>query len=427
MIWIIIFTFGVLAILGVPIAYSLAVATTLGFALSPNMPMFIVAHKMVTGIDSFVILAVPLYILAGALMETGGIATRLVRLSMVLIGWVRGGLAMVVVVVEYLFSGLSGSTAADVSAVGSMLIPPMARSGYTGAYAVAVVSAASAMGMLVPPCINMVVAGAIANVSVGALFFGGFIPAIVLAICIMILIYWQARRHAWKAEERVTISRFFQAWTGAIIPLGMPVIIFGGILGGIVTPTEAGMLAVAYALIVGMVVYREINLRKLYHVLLEAAISSGVIGMLVGIASVFAWMMAAEKIPETILKGMLSFSTSPIVFLLLSAGIFLVIGSFLEGLPAIVVLLPTMFPIVEKLGLNPIHYVNVIIAAVGIGLFLPPIGLGVLIACSIGKIDVTSATRALAPFLVVLLLGLFVLILFPSITLFLPRLAGLVR
>jgi tripartite ATP-independent transporter DctM subunit len=427
LIWIIIFTFGVLAILGVPIAYSLAVATTLGFALSPNMPMFIVAHKMVTGIDSFVILAVPLYILAGALMETGGIATRLVRLSMVLIGWVRGGLAMVVVVVEYLFSGLSGSTAADVSAVGSMLIPPMARSGYTGAYAVAVVSAASAMGMLVPPCINMVVAGAIANVSVGALFFGGFIPAIVLAICIMILIYWQARRHAWKAEERVTISRFFQAWTGAIIPLGMPVIIFGGILGGIVTPTEAGMLAVAYALIVGMVVYREINLRKLYHVLLEAAISSGVIGMLVGIASVFAWMMAAEKIPETILKGMLSFSTSPIVFLLLSAGIFLVIGSFLEGLPAIVVLLPTMFPLVEKLGLNPIHYVNVIIAAVGIGLFLPPIGLGVLIACSIGKIDVTSATRALAPFLVVLLLGLFVLILFPSITLFLPRLAGLVR
>ena len=427
MIWTIIAVFAVLAILGVPIAYSLALATTLGLAFSANIPMFVMAHKMATGIDSFVILAIPLYILAGALMETGGIATRLVTLSMALIGWVRGGLAMVVVVVEYLFSGLSGSTAADVSAVGSMLIPPMGRSGYTRAYAVAVVSAASAMGMLVPPCINMVVAGAIANISVGALFFGGFIPAIVLAICIMILIYLQARRHAWKAEERVTVKKFVRAWTGAIIPLGMPIIIFGGILGGIVTPTEAGMLAVFYALIVGVGIYREISLRKLYHILLDAAISSGVVGILVGIASVFAWMMAAEKIPEAILKGMLSFSTSPYVFLALSALIFMVIGSFLEGLPAIVVLLPTMFPIVQKLGLHPIHYVNVVIAAVGIGLFLPPVGLGILIACSIAKIDVTSATRALAPFLVVLLVGLLILVLFPSITLFLPRLAGLIR
>ncbi len=427
MIWAIIGTFAVFAALGIPMAYSLALATTLGLALATDIPLFVMAHKMATGIDSFVLLAVPLYILAGALMETGGMATRLVNLAMVVVGWIRGGLAMVVVAVEYLFSGLSGATVADVSAVGSMLIPSLARAGYSRAYAVAVVSASSAMGMLVPPCINMVVAGAIANVSVGALFIGGFIPAIVLAIAILLLIYWHARKYGWKAEERVTPGKFIRAGGEALVPLGMPIIIFGGILGGVVTPTEAGMLAVAYALVVGVGIYREISFRKLYKILLEAAITSGVIGILVGIASVFAWVMAAQKIPETILQGMLSLSTSPLVFLVLSAGIFLIIGSFLEGLPAIVVLLPTMFPVIDKLGIHPIHYINVIIGAVGIGLFLPPIGLGMLIACSIAKIDIGSAARALAPFLIMLLIGLLIVILFPSITLILPQIAGLIR
>ncbi len=425
MIWAIVGIFAVLAAFGIPIAYSLAVATSVGLAMSANIPLFVMAHKMATGIDSFVLLAVPLYILAGALMETGGMATRLVNLATVMVGWVRGGLAMVVVAVEYLFSGLSGATVADVSAVGSMLIPSMVRAAYSRAYAVAVVSASSAMGMLVPPCINMVVAGAIANISVGALFVGGFIPAIVLAVAIMSLIYWHARKFGWKAEEGVTVGKVVRASLQALVPLGMPIIIFGGILGGIVTPTEAGMLAVVYALVVGVGIYREIRLRKVYKILLEAAITSGVIGMLVGIASVFAWMMAAQKIPEAILQGMLALSTSPYVFLILSALIFIVIGSFLEGLPAIVVLLPTMFPIVQKLGIHPIHYVNVIIAAVGIGLFLPPIGLGMLIACSIAKIDIGPAARSLAPFLVMLMIGLLVVIIFPSITLVLPRLAGL--
>jgi C4-dicarboxylate transporter, DctM subunit len=419
--------FLVLAALGIPIAYSLALATTMGLAMSAKIPLFVMAHKMVTGIDSFVILAIPLYILAGALMETGGIAARLVTLARALVGWVSGGLAMVVVVVEYLFSGLSGSTAADVSAVGSMLIPSLTRAAYSRAYAVAVVSASSAMGMLVPPCINMVVAGAIANVSVGALFVGGFVPAIVLAVFILVLIYWQARRNHWQADQRLTASQFMRAWGGALVPLGMPIIIFGGILGGIVTPTEAGMVAVVYALIVGVIVYREIRVRDLYRIFLDAAVTSGVIGILVGIASVFAWFMAAEKIPETLLQGMLSISTSPLVFLLLSAVVFMIVGALLEGLPAIVVLLPTMFPIVAKLGIHPIHYVNVIIAAVGIGLFLPPIGLGVLIACSIARIDVTSAARALAPFLLMLVLGLVIVVLFPTITLILPRAAGLIR
>ena len=338
------------------------------------------AHKMVTGIDSFVILAIPLYILAGSIMERGKIASGLVDLAMALVGWIRGGLAMAVVVVEYIFSGLSGSTAADVSAVGSMLIPSMARANYSRAYAVAVVSAASAMGMLVPPCINMVVAGAIANVSVGALFIGGFIPAFVLALMIMGLIYFQARRFNWKAEKRVSAKGLIRTLFKALIPLGMPAIVFGGILGGIVTPTEAGMIAVVYALIVELLIYREIRFRDLHKIILDAAITSAIVSILVAIASVFAWMMATQKIPDAILAGMLSISTSAVIFMILSAITFMVIGGCLEGLPAIVVLLPTMLPIVKKMGIEPIHYINIMIAAVGIGQFFPPIGLGVLIA-----------------------------------------------
>lgn len=426
MIWIAICVFGVLIVLGVPIAYGLGVAT-LVLLVTNNVPLFVMPHKMAFGINSFVILAIPLYILAGSLMDTGGIASRLVRVGMVLVGWIRGGLAMSVVVVEYLFSGLSGSTAADVSAVGSMLIPSLARAGYSYAYGVAVVSASSAMGMLVPPCINMVVAGSIANISVGALFVGGFIPAVVLAIFIMILIYWQARKYGWKAEERVTAGKFLQSLWGSLIPMGMPIIIFGGIIGGIATPTEAGVLAVVYALVVGVVIYREIRLRDLYRIFLDAAITSGVIGILVGIASVFGWMMTTQKMSDAILEGMLYVSSSPYVFLLLSVLVFMIIGALLEGLPAIVVLVPTMFPIVGKLGIHPIHYINLIIAAVGIGVFLPPIGMGLLIACSIAKTDVTSATRALVPFLVMLLIGMLILVFFPSITLFLPRVVGFIQ
>jgi len=426
-IWTILGVFIVLTLLDLPIVFSLALALALGLAGASEIPLFVVAHKMATGIDSFVLLAIPLYVLAGSLMETGGISVRLVALARVLVGWIRGGLAMVVVVVEYLFSGLSGSTAADVSAVGSMLIPSMARAGYSREYAVSVVSASSAMGMLVPPCINMVVAGAIANVSVGALFIGGFIPAMVLALSILVLIYGQAWRNGWQAEERVTLGTFVRAVGAALVPLGMPIIIFGGILGGIVTPTEAGMLAVIYAAVVGVGIYREIRLRDLYRILLDTAVASGVICILVGVASVFAWVMAAEKIPHAILSGTLSLSASPVVFLALSALIFMVIGAFLEGLPAIVVLLPAMYPVSAQLGIHPIHYINVIIAAVGIGLFLPPIGLGLFIACSIAKITVTAAARALGPFLIMLLIGLLVLILIPSLTLFLPRVAGLIR
>jgi len=242
MIPIIAVSFVVLLLLGIPVAFVIGVAGFIGLWWSGEYPLTVIVKQTFEGVDSFVLLAIPLFILAGAFMETGGIAVRLVRLAQVLVGWIRGGLSMAVVVAEYIFSGISGSTVADVSAIGSTMIPPMLRAGYRPEQAVAVVSAASAMGILVPPCILMIVIGSVANVSVAALFAAGFLPAVVLALAIMAYIWYDAGRSGIEARARASWGDIGRAFVDAMIPLGLPAIIFGGILGGVVTPTEAAVL-----------------------------------------------------------------------------------------------------------------------------------------------------------------------------------------
>src|SRR2546425_2387446 len=244
--------FLVLLTLGVPVAFAIGAAGLAGLAWSGEFPLIIIMQQIHQSVDSFVLLAIPLFIFAGMLMETGGIAVRLVHLAQALVGWIRGGLAMAVVIAEYIFSGISGSTIADVSAIGATVIPPMTRAGYRPGQAVSIGAAASAMGILVPPCILMIVIGSIANVSVAALFIGGFIPAVVLALAIMGYIYWEARREGMAPPPRTTPSELGRAFVGALIPLGLPPIIFRGILGGVMTPTEAAAVAVFYAALVGL-------------------------------------------------------------------------------------------------------------------------------------------------------------------------------
>jgi len=254
--------FLLLMLLGVPVAFAIGAAGLAGLAWSGEFPMIIVMQQIHQSVDSFVLLAIPLFIFAGMLMETGGIAVRLVRLAQALVGWIRGGLAMAVVIAEYIFSGISGSTIADVSAIGATMIPPMTRAGYRPGQAVSIVAAASAMGILVPPCILMIVLASIANVSVAALFVAGFLPAVVLALAIMGYIYWEARVAGMGAAEKFNIRAVKKAFVDAVIPLGLPAIIFGGILGGVVTPTEAAALAVLYAFVVGVFVYRGATCRR---------------------------------------------------------------------------------------------------------------------------------------------------------------------
>jgi len=418
-------TFVVLLLLAVPVSFTVGVAAIAGFWWSGQHPLTQILKQTFEGVDSFVLLAIPLFILAGALMETGGIAVRLVRLAQVLIGWVRGGLSMAVVVAEYIFSGISGSTVADVSAIGSTMIPPMLRAGYKPEQAVAIVSAASAMGILVPPCILMIVIGSVANVSVAALFAAGFLPAVVLAAAIMGYIYWDAKRSGIDATARSTWPEIRRIFLDALLPLGLPVIIFGGILGGAVTPTEAAVIAVVYAFIVGVFVYREIAWKDLPGIFIHSAVVTAAVCFLLGTAAVVAWVLVVQAIPQMLLAAMTAVPGGAVMFLLLSAALFIALGAVLEGLPAVVILMPTFLPVVRALGIDIVHYSTVVVAATGIGLFLPPIGVGFFIACGIARITVDRATSAMMPYVVMMCLGLLVVILVPWVTLVVPRLLGL--
>jgi C4-dicarboxylate transporter DctM subunit len=414
--------FVVLLLLGVPVAFTIGAAGVAGLVWHGGYPLTIVIQQAFLAVDSFVLLAIPLFILAGALMETGGIAVRLVRFAQAMVGWIRGGLAMAVVVAEYIFSGISGSTIADVSAIGATMIPPMTRAGYRPEQAVSIVAAASAMGILVPPCILMIVIGAIANVSVAALFVGGFIPAVVLAIAIMAYIWVDARRSGLARSARASLPELGRALVDALIPLGLPVIIFGGILGGVVTPTEAAAIAVFYAAIVGLFVYREIRWAQLPEILVQSAVVTAAVCFLLGVAAVVAWILAVEHVPALLLRAMQAASAGPVMFLVFSALLFIVLGAVLEGLPAVVILLPTFLPVVKQLDIDLVHYSIVVVAATGIGLFLPPVGVGLFISCGIANISVDRAVRPMLPYVVFLCLGLLLVILFPWLTLVLPRL-----
>ena len=414
--------FLVLLIIGVPVAVAVGAAGYVGALLAAPLPLATSVQTILHQVDSFVLLSLPLFILAGALMETGGIAHRLVALAVALVGWIRGGLGMAVITAEYIFSGISGSTVADVSAVAATTIPGMVRAGYSKELAVAIVSAASAMGILVPPCILMIVIGSVASLSVAALFTAGFLPAVVLALVLMVYVWWRAGKSGIAAEPLPTAVGIARAFWHALIPLGMPAIIFGGILGGIMTPTEASVIAVLYAAIVGLFVYREVKWRDLPEIIVKSAMVTGAVGLLLGTAGLVSWFLTVQQMPATLIRIMTMVPGSALVFLFATAIIFVFFGAVIEGLPAVVILLPSLLPVAKGLSIDPIHYAIVIVAAVGIGLFLPPIGVGLFIACGIADVSVDRATRAMMPFVIVLTVGLVIIILVPWITLVLPRL-----
>ena len=419
--WLAVLVLAGLIVAGAPIAFSMGVASTLFFVLFEKIPLMVTHTRMVGGIDSFPLLAVPFFVLAGELMNTGGVTHRLVALARVMVGHVRGGLGMVVVVGEYFFSGISGSTVADVSAIGSLLIPAMKKAGYRPADSVAIVSAATAMGILVPPCIMMVVLGGMTGMSVGALFLAGFIPAAILALCIMALIYVQAVRTKLPLEPRPSLREAGRAVAGAIIPLLLPVIIFGGILSGAATATEVSVIAVAYAFIVGVFVYKEIPYREIIPILTRTAIITGTVMFLCGSSSVLSWIFSINKVPQ-ILGGLVTqVSTSPLVFLLLCNVTFIVLGAVLEGLPALLILIPIFLPFSGQFGINPLHLGILAIASIGIGIFLPPIGVGMFIACTFAEIEIEKVIVPFIPYLLVLLLGLFLISVVPWFTVFLPN------
>jgi C4-dicarboxylate transporter DctM subunit len=443
--------FLVTAGLGMPLAFTLAL-TSLTYLLGiGGVSLIILPIKILGGVDSFVLLAIPLFILGGALMESGGISERIVNLAMAIVGRVRGGLAMVAVVAEVLFSGISGSTAADVSAISSLLVPSMRRAGYSGPESVSIVAAASAMGILVPPCLTMVVLGSLVNLSIVTLFLAGFIPAFILAAALLVLIALRARHQAWPLSGRVSKGDLARAARRAAVPLGLPVLLFGGIFSGATTVTEAALLAVVYALVAGAFIggvrsdpgrppgladsgpptadsgpYGANVEGHSDHSLVRQLAQSGIVTAttlwVLAAASAFAWILVREWVPQTLGEWIGSVGLGRVGFLTLTVVLFVIIGALLEGLPALLIFGPILFPIGRAIGVDPVHYGIVIIAAMGIAFFLPPVGVGLSIAAGIARVDIDDVSRTYVPYLIALLVGLALICAFPDLTLVLPRL-----
>ena len=406
--------------LGLPLAFTLAL-TSLTYLLGiGGVGLIILPIKILGGVDSFVLLAIPLFILAGALMESGGISERIVDLAMAIVGKVRGGLAMVVVVAEILFSGISGSTAADVSAISSLLVPSMRRAGYSGPESVSVVAAASAMGILVPPCLTMVVLGSLVNLSIVTLFLAGFVPAFILAAALLVLIAVRARRQNWPVTTGASHADLGRALRRAIVPTGLPVVLFGGIFSGATTVTEAALIAVVYALVAGIFM-GGVRRTEIVGQLAQSGVVTATTLWVLAAASAFAWILVREWVPQTLGEWIGGVGAGRMGFLALTIVLFVVIGALLEGLPALLIFGPILFPIAKVLGIDPVHYGIVIIAAMGIAFFLPPVGVGLTIAAGIARVDIDDVSRAYVPYLVALLIGLALLAAFPALTLVLPR------
>ena len=406
--------------LGLPLAFTLTLTAFTYLIGIGGVGLIILPIRILGAVDSFVLLAIPLFILAGMLMETGGISERIVDLAMAIVGKVRGGLAMVVVVAEILFSGISGSTAADVSAISSLLTPSMKRAGYSGPESVSVVAAASAMGILVPPCLTMVVLGSLVNLSIVTLFLAGFIPAFILAGALLMLIAIRARRQRWPVTAGASSADLSRALKRAIVPMGLPVVLFGGIFSGATTVTEAALIAVVYAFVAGVAI-NGLRPAEAVSQLAQSGVVTATTLWVLAAASAFAWILVREWVPQTLGEWIATSGTGAVGFMAATIVLFVVIGALLEGLPALLIFGPILFPISKSLGIDPVHYGIVIVAAMGIAFFLPPVGVGLTIAAGIARVDIDDVSRSYVPYLLALLAGLALIAAFPWFTLILPR------
>lgn len=423
-VFILLCTFGLLLVVNVPVAFSMTTACILALLWQGAIPISTVTLKLYSGIDTFPFLAIPLFILAGGFMEHGGISHRLVLFAKNLVGHIKGGLGFVVVVAEIFFSGISGSSIADASAIGSLLLPSMAKAGYTPPRAAAIVAAATGMGMMIPPCLNMVVLGAMANISIAGLFMGGFLPGFLMAATLMIVIYIQSSRGILPGAEgtRASFRDIMASFKDSVIPLMMPVIIFGGIFSGVFTATEAASVATVYAFIVSVFIYKELTVKEIGKILVSTAVMTGVVCLLVGAASGFSWILATHQVPN-ILGGFIgSVSEGRVIFLILTIALFFFFGMILDGLPAILIFFPILYPIALSLGIHPLHFGVLVIAVVGISIVAPPIGLCLVIICSLAKINLTDTIRPLIPYILILVGDLVVIAFWPWLILFLPNL-----
>ena len=416
--------FFALVVLGYPISFALALISLLFMLLDPSIALWIMVQRAIAGLDSFVFMAIPFFVLTGKIMDTGGVSERLVSLARPMVGHIRGGLAHVTVVVGMFFAGISGSSTAESATLSTVFIPAMRRRGYDAAFATSLAAAASTMGIIIPPSILMVIYGAVANVSVGAMFIGGFIPGILIGLSLMAAAYVVARRRGYPPET--------ERWLGAIailhglkeaaLSLLVPVIVVGGIVGGVFTPTEAAVAAALYALLLTALVYRTVTAAMLMQILVETAQISAVILFCVSTATVFSYLLAYYKLIARVEAGFRAVTQDPVVLMLLIVLLFIVLGTFLDATPAVLIFVPVLQPIAEAVGIHPVHMGVVVVMTMALGLLTLPYGLCALTACAIARIPLADIFKMLHLLMIPIMLIIVLCAVFPSLILVLPKL-----
>ncbi len=421
--------FLVFLMIGLPVFFGLLAAPGLLLWLNgQERDVALLYRNVYNGMDSFPLMAIPFFMLAGELMNRGGITMRIVEFSQALIGHVRGGLAQVNILSSMLFAGLSGSAVADTSALGSMLIPAMEKNGYTRKFAAAITAASSVIGPIIPPSGIMIIYAYVMGESVAALFLAGIVPGVLVGVGLMVMTSIMARSNDFPpATRRATMAERGQASLRAFFPLLTPVIILGGILGGIFTPTEASAVAAVYAFIVSMFILRTMNWPDLPKVLTKAAITTSVVLLLVGAAMAFKTVVSLSHAPEILADFILSLSENPLMLLFLINVLLFIVGMFLDAGPAIIILGPILAPIFTSLGVHPVHFAIIMSVNLTVGLATPPMGLVLFVASSVSGVKVETIARSILPFLAVEILVIFLITYIPAISMAVPTFFGFIK
>lgn len=414
--------FFVFLMLGVPIAFSLGLGSVVAIFMDDKISSMLVAQKLFSSINSFSLMAIPFFMLSGELMEAGGISKRLVNIAKAFVGHITGGIGMVDIGTSVLFAGVSGSAAADTAAVGSMLIPSMLKNGYPRGLAAVIQACAGSLGPIIPPSLTMIIYCSLTGLSIGECFMAGVIPGFIIGLGVAVVTYFYARRLGIKGDERVPYRERLTAIKDGILAIIMPLIIIGGIVSGIFTPTESGAIAVIYALVIGMFVYKEFTYRELPRIFLKAASMTGMALLIVAGASIFSWLVAYEKFPKMIITFLTGLTDNKYVIMMLLVLFLLFVGMFIETLSATIICAPILMPVAAQYGIDPIQFALIMVITLVYAGVTPPVGGVLFITMGIAKAKMKEALTYLAPYLGIICIVILLLIFVPQISLLLPRL-----
>ena len=407
-------------VIGVPVAIALGASSIIYMVLS-GIPIVAVPQKMYAGMDVFVLLCIPGFILAGNLMNGGGITERIIRFATALVGWIRGGLGLTNIAGSMLFAGISGTAVADAASIGGVMIPGMQRAGYTGPFAAAITAAASTVGPIIPPSVPMIIVGSLTGISVGRMFMAGAIPGLLLGFAMMVTCYVIARRNAFPREAWKGFGELWSAFLDAFWALLMTALIIGGLLSGLVTPTETAVVACLYAIVVGLFIYRGLTLKSIVTIIIDSSISSAGILILVGFANVFGWILAAEQIPQEISTAVLSVTHDQFLIILMINLLLLFVGMFMETIAALIILFPPLLSVAQAAGIDPVHFATFAVLNLMIGLTTPPVGVCLFVCANLARVSLSKVVKAIVPFLITNLIILALVSYIPFLSTWLPN------